>query len=280
MKLSKSVCVILLICGSVSLAPDDGDICGDLLNQIATDDSNFTLCALLGARPFIVCTDCYQRYAAAYTLFYNLMESRDNISKACSEELVSGDRVSIIQGDFDLMKEIWTVSYCDNCFDVKDENTVISYNLSHATRRFLHEKKDLENCIKEYQNNSSCVCEKCSHKFNVLSDFFNTLAEDTDGKLCMDIIDMMNITSNAWADHGCTRVYRVSYDVYILLGCVLLVTILFYVLAIVSQDAQDTELMRIHTIQSAVFDDVSVEQENKEESCSSRIDHSHSVSFK
>lgn len=267
---------ILILVLSTYTSPCFGLSCRQHLHYIGYNDTAFELCAILHARPFTVCITCHLEYSRAFTLFYNLFHSRDEISKNCSEELISGARVSIIQRDYDHMTKTWSISNCDNCFDVTDKDNVITYNKSQKTINFENKEADLKDCVDENKGNTTSLCDICSKKFDDLSDYFNGLAEDTDGMVCMDIIDKMNITRNAWAGYGCTHTYNMSIEVFATLGCVILFSIMFYVVARWSQRPKDIALIRVNTLQNAMFDDMSVEKQ-EEHVVSKSVDYSDSV---
>lgn len=46
--------------------------CQSYLMGVARSNSQFQVCALIRARPFSVCTNCYQDYSSAYNTFIEL----------------------------------------------------------------------------------------------------------------------------------------------------------------------------------------------------------------
>lgn len=227
----------------------ESEECRKHLTEIADSDSSFELCALLNARPFQVCRNCHDDYSAAYTLFINLQMERGAIAKNCSSELLSGDRVSIINRDFEHLKETWKASYCDNCFYRQDTNDTVHFTESPSTQGFFNRSDNLLECIDTQLDNKTNICSACSFKFDQLSDYYNVLVEQTKGVVCMDITDQMNRTRVEWSGYGCTHIYPLSYDVYATVAIIIILTFIFYLSARLSQKPMDTEIVTVHTIQ-------------------------------
>lgn len=62
------LCLSALPSVSLGLTPE----CKEYLKDVAQSSSGFEVCALLCARPFRVCSSCFDDYAFAHNMFVNL----------------------------------------------------------------------------------------------------------------------------------------------------------------------------------------------------------------
>ncbi|OQR78870.1 osteopetrosis-associated transmembrane protein 1-like [Tropilaelaps mercedesae] len=245
---------VLLLCLStwVSLGVAISDQCRLYLQYVAETNSAFEVCALLDARPFTVCTSCYENYALAYNTFVNLKNGRGQVAKNCSEDLVSGDRVSIINRAFNYLTDTWISGNCDNCLVVTKEDNQLSFQIAESTKEFQYRRQRVTECIDSHLRNQSTVCLDCQSTFLNLSESYNQLVNKYQNKLCMDIIDAMNETRVEWSEYGCSQMYYINLEVCLYAGAMVTITIIFYVVARYSQKPREAEILEERTLRHHV----------------------------
>ncbi|XP_003738793.1 osteopetrosis-associated transmembrane protein 1 [Galendromus occidentalis] len=246
--------VILLLPTAAAISQE----CQNYLMGVAFTNSQFQVCALIRARPFSVCTMCHRDFASAYNTFIELKDGRGPIEKNCSEDLVSGDRISIINRDFRHLTSTWEDANCDSCLVMNKTKDVVSFKVSESTHKFRRLSALVDECIDSQLQNKSLICDVCSEHFRNLSSFYDSLNEKSAGNMCMDILDTMNQTRVEWSTFGCSKVYPLDIEVWIYAAMMVVLTLTFYLVARFSQNPKDEAIIEGRTLKdrmSKIFQD-------------------------
>ncbi|XP_022655927.1 osteopetrosis-associated transmembrane protein 1-like isoform X1 [Varroa jacobsoni] len=242
------LCLSALPSVSLGLTPE----CKEYLKDVAQSSSGFEVCALLCARPFRVCSSCFDDYAFAHNMFVNLKSGRGQVEKNCSEDLVSGDRVSIINRAFTYVTETWESGNCDNCLVVSKSDDIVHFKVAEFAKEFQTRAEQVFKCIDSHIKNESRICTDCLSSFSNLSNFYHGLVKKYEEKLCMDIIDIMNTTRVKWSDYGCSHVYGLEPEVCLYAWAMVIITIVFYFFARFSQKPRDAEILEGRTMREHI----------------------------
>ncbi|XP_003738827.1 osteopetrosis-associated transmembrane protein 1 [Galendromus occidentalis] len=225
--------------------------CRHLLDELGEVLKTFDQCALDNSRPFEVCRQCAPSYEAAYKKFSDLIKLKTPESQKC-RTLVEDGRVSLVKTSFAHIEEIWnTEGVCDDCFEPQ------SFNVSAKVKVFFELRDELSSCIdRTWDSNTTCT--SCETEFRNLTTYFGDVLRSGNRKghcLCLDILDAMNQTRTRWGDRCFLPRDKLDFPVILAssLSCVL--TAAFYVILRVAQLPKDTELARVNTLQSVMFED-------------------------
>ncbi|XP_022697360.1 osteopetrosis-associated transmembrane protein 1-like isoform X3 [Varroa jacobsoni] len=179
-------------------------------------------------------------------------EGRGQVEKNCSEDLVSGDRVSIINRAFTYVTETWESGNCDNCLVVSKSDDIVHFKVAEFAKEFQTRAEQVFKCIDSHIKNESRICTDCLSSFSNLSNFYHGLVKKYEEKLCMDIIDIMNTTRVKWSDYGCSHVYGLEPEVCLYAWAMVIITIVFYFFARFSQKPRDAEILEGRTMREHI----------------------------
>lgn len=247
------------------------DACCAYLDHFANSASNFIKCSIERSRPFRFCEECVIPYARAKSIY-------DDIEKnvgGCHVVLLDADRVQSILQIYTMIKTLWDKSYCDNCFvqeSIKeDENGTVTYEFNTDTIDFLDQYKNLTLCIKPYTNDTypdinretvvnKTVCSACLQDYSTLNSHFKDIRKTTGGKICMDLVDMMNYTRLMWGgetDLNCTQHDRDDMPVLLTSFIILTTPLLFYGASCICGERRKLKLLTQKRLKNPISVEVS-----------------------
>ncbi|XP_056013686.1 osteopetrosis-associated transmembrane protein 1-like [Ostrea edulis] len=184
-----------------------------------------------------------------------------------------------------MIQALWDASDCKNCFSSmsEDENGTVSFQFNTHTLKFLEQYDNFTDCIEKYTNGiypdftfiNSTVCSACEHKYREPNLHFVNMRKIYNGKICMDLVDMMNYTRLMWGgerDLNCTR--HLKDDMVVLLTSFILLTVpfLFYGASCICGKRRKLKLMT----QKRLKKRISVEVSFVNHSETNNVNHVHS----
>ncbi|KAK3712475.1 hypothetical protein RRG08_002805 [Elysia crispata] len=180
---------------------------------------NFTHCILLRAKPFRICTKCFEHYAIMKSLYNDL--TTDPKLHNCMIKYLKSDRVQIIPTVEKNIDSLWQTSSCDSCIKnlkVDEKTKEVVYIIPEAVHKFLTLYTNISDClmgnlslnidtgVQGKKNNISTLCKLCDIKYQELNDHYNSMSNSANGDVCMDVVDMMNYTRVTWSvDLNCSH---------------------------------------------------------------------------
>ncbi|CAH2230516.1 jg18618 [Pararge aegeria aegeria] len=203
--------------------------CMDILKEFAEHASNFTLCAILNARPITLCEKCVGNYVSFRDKYKELLDTVVN-GTSCKTIFLYRDRLNAVQEYHNNILNVWDMGNCNECFNW----TMGIPSLKSTTIDFHRMSNDTMNCIIKYMvPNSSEVCNKCMQYYEQLDDFYKTLSSDSIGvdSVCMDIVDSMNATRSIWSKSlSCCNLRRTPEMIFLsCAGIISFLPILYYI---------------------------------------------------
>ncbi|KAI5731735.1 osteopetrosis-associated transmembrane protein 1 [Diaphorina citri] len=210
------------------ISPDGG--CQELLDSFARATANYTMCTIQHARPISVCEACIDSYLKVLKRYNQILKLYDEHDKQCKEELMNVDRLQVVEKGYHFVEDLWHKASCSACFKKDDQGLTIS-NMTDTTVKLLDLSELTDACILTNQNtsvnSSQIVCDKCKEDYLNLNSYYNCHKS----AVCMDIVDMMNITRYKWSTTlGCCM-DRKKIEIPFLLttGALCLLPLLFYI---------------------------------------------------
>ncbi|XP_062586346.1 osteopetrosis-associated transmembrane protein 1-like [Saccostrea cucullata] len=244
------------------------DKCCAYLNDFADNASNFIRCSVERARPLRFCEKCVDSFATV-TSIYNDIEK--NVG-GCHVFLLDADRVQAILQIHTMIKALWDASDCNNCFtsgsiDV-EQNGTVTYKYNTDTMDFMGKYDNFTECVDRYTNGTYpdftsinyTVCHACLQMYQGLNDHYADMRKRYNGKICMDLVDMMNYTRLMWGDArdlNCTNHDR--DDMPVLLTSIILLTIpfLFYGATCICGERKKLKIMTQKRLKNPISVEVS-----------------------
>ncbi|XP_038048115.1 osteopetrosis-associated transmembrane protein 1-like [Patiria miniata] len=176
--------------------------CRRLMEEYARFSSSFMHCALIHAKPLLVCEMCVAKYKDADKKFREIEKS------TCDSSLLSSDRVQILRETHEFVKKLWVKGNCGNCFkDMK--NCSGSHNedcqVTEKVSKFQKYNNETLDCFAAINDHD--VCKNCSEIYGTLSKFYASMGNVEE--ICMDCVELMNSTRKEWSTiYNCTRIRR------------------------------------------------------------------------
>ncbi|GFS09490.1 osteopetrosis-associated transmembrane protein 1-like [Elysia marginata] len=176
---------------------------------------NFTHCQLLHAKPFRICTKCFEPYAIMTSLYFDLTILKNHpccffSSLGCIRNLKVDEKTKEVE-----------------YFVPKDVNKFISLyaNISDCLMGNLSFDLDLDT----KNDNISVLCKVCNENYQNLNDHYNGMSNSANGDVCMDVVDMMNYTRFTWSvDLNCSHRSGDAASVVIITLAVAISPLFFY----------------------------------------------------
>lgn len=253
------------------LIPDLKPDCRQMLNRFAESAANFTFCMLLNARPISICRFCIKTYFKMTNIFNNITENSDN--DECKSDLLSCDRLIIVQANYESLNNIWNKAKCSACLTKSDNGSDIPHP-TNETQEFFHKLTNVISCLmNDTQVNSTVkapndylmgklnsasaddLCKKCESVYSDLNTFYDSVNTEYNNQICFDIVDAMNITRHLWnRQYKCAQSSFEGLPVLLLSGAVGLLPVLFYLAVRFGSNARESALMpqkRMSFVQSS-----------------------------
>lgn len=198
---------------------------------------NFTRCALKFARPIHLCVDCGNQHNKSVIAYDNLRKQGEE----CQKFFFGSDQVVIVDIIYKEVTDLWSKNYCPNC-----------YKYPNRTQEFFEISNDLMKCVSNSNKSESfhpnATCVKCHAFYANLSEKYSHFVQspDSDGNICMDVVDTMNITRKMWKEYNCIAPFGgpVSYPSVIVVLIICVTPILFYLLAKNVSIIEDVKIVR------------------------------------
>jgi len=222
--------------------------CQDILNEFATQTSQFIFCANKNAKPIRMCRECGS-YFIDLTSNYQAFSNNSESGHRCKDILTSQDSVEIIEETYNyiaavqssrgtngLFKGLWNKGNCNSCYTQPFSH---DSTLNKATTEFFQRERQVRKCFNQYPDekdsprNSSSACEACLADYQNLSSFYREhilgkSAPFTDN-VCFDILDAMNMTQRQWGENfNCGR--KLEHHIILLVAVVIIgsLPLIFY----------------------------------------------------
>lgn len=207
----------------------------DVFTEKVTD---LTRCTLNNARPIRVCLNCEEEIKETQKSFNRLRSS----PLECQQYYFGSDQVGIINLVYTQGQAVWTKNNCKNCYDH-----------INITEKFFNVSRLLDACIlKSNQTSRSSLnntCDQCQYLFVELNDVYNRMVKTIStydvGGVCMDVVDIMNITRRFWSTQMCVAFdSNIGYPNIFTAVFVGAMPVLFYLLSKNISIIEDVKLVR------------------------------------
>ncbi|XP_015915327.1 osteopetrosis-associated transmembrane protein 1 [Parasteatoda tepidariorum] len=197
---------------------------------------NFTRCALEHARPVRVCYQCGNAYNVSVAKYNNLRKQGEE----CEEIFFSSDQIAIVDVLYSNVNQLWSNNYCQNCY--------LDPNL---TKGFFNISKAFMDCVHKNRTGflpANTTCTDCHSLYADLSNKYGlfVLSPGDYGKICMDVVDTMNLTRRIWKLYNCLPPfdYNLGYPNIIVALAIGVTPVLFYLLAKNISIIEDVKIVR------------------------------------
>jgi len=162
----------------------------------------------------------------------------------CQDQLLSSDKQAVI---FQFMQEatqVWSGSQCDKCFDTPPSDTTDPPKISNATTNFFHMNSLVFNCFSLQEQQGGPVCQTCKPFYRSLNSFYSSLGA-TSSDICMDIVESMNVTRQAWSStFNCLVQYEDTWSVAFTIACIGLLPVLLYAGTAILENKFQNEVLK------------------------------------
>lgn len=226
---------------SESEVPDDYlHACEAFFYEYVAAAGNFTHCQLLHAKPLRICTKCFEPYAIMQSLYLDL--TTDPKLHICMIKYLKSDRVQVIPTVQKSADILWKTSACGSCIQnlmVDEKTKEVRYSIPKAVHKFFLLYTNISGCLvgnmswdiglNERKKNISKLCMLCEDNYQHLNDHYNSMSNDVNGDVCMDVVDMMNYTRITWSDDlNCSHRSANAASVIIITLAVAISPLFFY----------------------------------------------------
>lgn len=215
-------------------------ICRQMLVHFGDASSALVRCAVKSARPVRICEKCNSHFHHFWDAFANL--SKDAGNESCSRQLLRSDRLQIVLKTRNFLQQMWTDSQCDACLN---ENKTAPSIESIIFKKMLNESL---NCFEFYSSkhpapsNYSDLCTKCKGSYVNLTECY--IRMEKDNKLCIDIIDSMNLTRQLWSTtYNCTVRCSDTIPVIAVSTFLLFLPVIFYLSSFLHSEQKKLKLI-------------------------------------
>ncbi|XP_076466441.1 osteopetrosis-associated transmembrane protein 1-like [Babylonia areolata] len=207
------------------------EICHDIMHNLADQGGNLTHCLIDHARPFRLCEKCIVHYTHFTNLYNDLLNDEH-----CAPVLLLADRMHVLTTMYNTFTSTWSDADCLKCFDYVEENATtgnVSYNYTTDTLLFREMQANISRCFNDSDIFDSKgvneVCTVCRPIYRQMNDKFSALQANSNGHICMDLVDMMNYTRLMWSSKFECRRPRPDASIVIAISIIFfLITILLY----------------------------------------------------
>ncbi|XP_071819509.1 osteopetrosis-associated transmembrane protein 1-like isoform X2 [Apostichopus japonicus] len=185
--------------------------CNPHLQRFSNVSSNFIMCASTSAKPVTFCEKCGEQYQGVLDVVEEIKKDHD-----CRDKLLNSDILQIVQKMNTFVMDLWMDGNCDNCFTQnQNEPPDVNYReFSNDTKQFLILFNQTQECFKTYNHtdtdiyggdivSNKTLCQKCRKNYIHLNEFYGQMGSI--GSLCMDLVEMMNVTRQQWNQVHCTE---------------------------------------------------------------------------
>ncbi|RUS70781.1 hypothetical protein EGW08_021460, partial [Elysia chlorotica] len=218
--------------------------CEAFFHEYVAAAGNFTHCDLLHAKPFRMCTRCFQPYAIMKSLYQDL--TTDPKLHDCMIKYLKSDRVQIIPSVQKTADSLWRTSACDSCIkdlNVDEKTKEVEYTVPSQVHKFLTLYSNISHCLmgnlsldinpgtwmQDKVQNISALCKVCDDNYHRLNEHYNSMSNSANGDVCMDVVDMMNYTRFTWSvDLNCSHRSGEAASVLIIALAVAVSPLFFY----------------------------------------------------
>ncbi|CAH3120616.1 unnamed protein product [Pocillopora meandrina] len=230
--------------------------CHKYLTNFAHVAANFTSCAIQHSRPFRFCCSCNKAYVAVLNIHRAIVGN-----DTCRGDLVMGEQHQIVESAYDFVVNLWTSSHCPDCFHNDVDGT--PEHLKPKITEFFEKWEAVEGCFfnnsrnhtipvpvnGSHQNISGVysVCDNCRKPYSALEEFYKSIANSDDLKVCADVSASMNYTRQHWSNSfHCVKIVHDLVSVVALTVFFCFLPIIFYSAARLqgASEVRKTETMR------------------------------------
>ncbi|GLH16303.1 Uncharacterized protein GBIM_20609 [Gryllus bimaculatus] len=176
--------------------------CDKALQEFANSAANFTLCAIMNARPITLCEFCATNYTNVQVAYDQILKLEDESGAPCRKILINVDRLEILENGYMYVQHLWKNGHCESCLEVV--NGTITDKLRNETQQFLKFYHKVNACFSHHYKNGSyndSVCKDCKTIYDDMNDFYEKLKNiQGEGNICVDIVDSVNTTRADWSE--------------------------------------------------------------------------------
>lgn len=221
---------VLLSMGDVPME-NITDTCRFIMQHMAEQGSAFTGCLLSHARPFRMCEMCIVYYTHFTHLYQDLLNDQ-----RCAPVLLLADRMQVLTTVYSTFTSTWSQADCSKCYESVEENVTtgeVLFNYTADTLMFQEMHANVTQCFNVSDTIDSrgenAVCKNCRSIYKKMNDKYSALQSNSNGHICMDLVDMMNYTRLMWSSKfKCTRPRPDASIVITLCVIIFVITILLY----------------------------------------------------
>ncbi|KAK7869780.1 hypothetical protein R5R35_008314 [Gryllus longicercus] len=176
--------------------------CDKALQEFANSAANFTLCAIMNARPITLCEFCATNYTNVQVAYDQILKLEDESGAPCRKILINVVRLEILENGYMYVQHLWKNGHCESCLEVV--NGTITDKLRNETQQFLKFYHKVNACFSHHYKNGSyndSVCKDCKTIYDDMNDFYEKLKNiQGEGNICVDIVDSVNTTRADWSE--------------------------------------------------------------------------------
>lgn len=216
---------------------DDWRSCGQYAQNYSILLADAIGCFARYAQPFSLCERCREKYLGAKTFYEDIQNGvlRNAENQSCVMYLLYSDRIQILEKLDTTMRNIWTKSFCNNCFT--NSNQTNTFFIMHQKLYDCYAKYTdmplqvlpgkIEYALKKqiYHFNHT-ACTACLPAYSSLNDYFDSIDVD----ICMDVTDTMNHTRYEWSHmFKCHPKFIRAEDIFVPFVIGFIIVVAFYV---------------------------------------------------
>ncbi|XP_030262193.1 osteopetrosis-associated transmembrane protein 1 [Sparus aurata] len=224
----------------LSSFPEDleiSDYCKELLNIFGQRYVAYVSCLVPAARPVTVCQKCFSSFGSLREAYANISSESGPGNVSCSESLLRGDRLMVVNQLNTSLEELWTSSACDNCV------TKGLQRLTNDTLYFMNTLNQTDDCFDKYrQGNHTELCKNCKSTYQELNELYGRMEKNQ--TMCIDIEDSMNMTRRLWSKYyNCSVPREETVPVIAVSSFMLFLPIIFYLSSFLHSEQKKRKLI-------------------------------------
>ena len=214
----------------------------------------FTRCTLNYSRPVHYCVYCVDHYELLKKAFLSFSDTVEDSGISCERELLSGDKIQLMQRVWNFVRKLWHDAHCNKCFHPPQDGV---YELKESAVQLLHLHSDIYKCYDRYNGSAAMACQECKETYEETNKYFGTHLGDFGHYFCTDLVDGMNFTRFVWNKlFNCSRpAGQGDAGAFVLAALVMLSPFVIYVTTFVKNPNFDagTFFSKILTVVSYIF---------------------------
>lgn len=186
------------------------------LQKFSNASANFILCSSTTAKPVTFCENCSSQYQGVLAVVKQIENDTD-----CRDKILNSDILQIVKKTQKFVEDLWNDGNCENCFNPHQTSQKGSpkYEFSNKTKQFLELYGKTEECFQNHSSSEiqdhdgyflekSQVCYECNGTYHDLNKLYEHMGSSED--ICIDIVEMMNMTRRHWNEYNCT-IHQTNY---------------------------------------------------------------------